>query len=129
MSRTSRFSVLLAAKSTSVPGNVLMTIGLSSAPGFRLQLTPATSRRGIPAGVLKCCKEILITDLHEILCLCWSEGEVPQDMKNANVVTLYKNKDDRSDYNHYRGISLLSIVGKVFARGVLKRLQVFAEQV
>ena len=30
-------------------------------------------------------------------------------------VTLYKNKDERSDCNYYRGISLLSIVGKVFA--------------
>ena len=50
-------------------------------------------------------------------------------MTDANVVTLYKNKGDRSDCNNYRGISLLSIVGKVFARVVLKRLQVLAEQV
>ena len=45
---------------------------------------------GIPAEVLKCCKETLITELHEIFCLCWSEGEVPQDMRDADVVTLYK---------------------------------------
>ncbi|KAL8591855.1 hypothetical protein ACOMHN_044351 [Nucella lapillus] len=50
-------------------------------------------------------------------------------MRDANVVTLYKNKGDRSDCNNYRGISHLSIVGKVFARVVLKRLQVLAEQV
>ena len=71
----------------------------------------------------------LITELYEILCLCWSEGEVPQDMRDANIVTLYKNKGDRGDCNNYRGISLLSVVGKVFARVVLKRLQVLAEQV
>ena len=41
---TSRFSMLLAAKSSSVPGNAPVTIGFSSAPRFRLQLTPATSR-------------------------------------------------------------------------------------
>ena len=50
-------------------------------------------------------------------------------MRDANVVTLYKNKGDRGDCNNYRGISLLSIVGKVFARVVQKRLQVLAKQV
>ena len=87
----------------------------------------APGKDGIPAEVLKCCKETLITELHEILYLCWSEGEVPQNMRDANVVTLYKNKGDRGDCNNYRGISLLSFVGKVFARVVLKRLQVLAE--
>ena len=66
----------------------------------------APGKDGIPAEVLKYCKETLITELHEILCLCWSEGEVPQGMWNANVVTLYKNKCDRSDCSNYRGISL-----------------------
>ena len=65
---------------------------------------------GITAEVLRCCKETLITKLHEILCLCWSEGKVPQDMRDANV-TLYKNKGDRGDCNNYHGISLLSVVG------------------
>lgn len=48
-------------------------------------------------------------------------------MKDANIITLYKNKVDRSDCNNYRGITLLSIVGKLFARITLKRLQVLAE--
>ena len=38
----------------------------------------------------------------------------PQDMRDANIVTLYKNKGDRGDCNNYRGISLLNIVGKLF---------------
>ncbi|KAI8491362.1 hypothetical protein Bbelb_309950 [Branchiostoma belcheri] len=45
------------------------------------------------------------------------------------IITLYKNKGDRSDCNSYRGISLLSIVGKVFAKVVLSRLQVLANRV
>ena len=48
-------------------------------------------------------------------------------MRHAKIITLYKNKCDRSDCNSYRGISLLSIIGKVFARVVLVRLQVLAE--
>ena len=50
-------------------------------------------------------------------------------MRDSKIVTLYKNKGDRSDCNNYRGISLLSIVGKVFARVVLARLQVLADRV
>lgn len=54
---------------------------------------------------------------------------MPQDMRDANIITLYKNKGERSDCNNYRGISLLSIVGKTFARVVLNRLQLLAERV
>ena len=50
-------------------------------------------------------------------------------MRDANIVTLYKNKGDCSDCNNYRGISLLSIVGKVFARVALNRLQKLASRV
>lgn len=89
----------------------------------------APGKDGIPAEVLKCCTDTAIQELHEILCLCWREGEVPQDMRDSNIITLYKNKGDRSDCNNYRGISLLSIAGKLFARVALKRLQVLAERV
>ena len=50
-------------------------------------------------------------------------------MKDANIVTLYKNKGDRGDCNNYRGISLLSVVRKLLAHVVLKRLQVVADRV
>jgi hypothetical protein len=51
-------------------------------------------------------------------------------MKDANIVTLYKNEGGgRSDCNHYRGISLLSIVGKVLARVILARLQKIAHRI
>ena len=54
--------------------------------------------------------------------LCWTEGGVPQNMKDANIVTLYNNKGGRGDGNNYCGISLLSDVGKLLACVVLKRL-------
>ena len=50
-------------------------------------------------------------------------------MRDSKIITLYKNKGDRNDYDNYRGISLLSIVGKVFARVILIRLQKLAERI
>ena len=84
---------------------------------------------GIPPEVIKCEKSALLKPLLELLHLCWEEGAVPQDMRDATIVTLYKNKGDRSDCNNYRGISLLSIVGKVFARILLTRLQTLAARI
>ena len=94
-----------------------------------LPVGKAPGMDGIPAEVIKCGKEILIPHLHNILCKCWDEGVIPQDMKDSKIVTLYKNKGDKSDCNNYRGISLLSIVGKLFARIILRRLQRLADQV
>ena len=79
--------------------------------------------------VLQCAKSTLLHHLYELLCQCWEEGYVPQDMRDANIVTLYKKKGDRNDCNNYRGISLLSVLGKVFARVALQRLQQVAERV
>lgn len=42
-------------------------------------------------------KTILLQHLHELLLQCWEEGTVPQDMHDATIITLYKNKGDRSD--------------------------------
>ena len=39
-------------------------------------------------------------------------------MRDANILTLYKNNGDRDDCNNDRGISLLNIVGKLFAKVV-----------
>ena len=84
---------------------------------------------GLPPDLIKHCKSALLIPLHNLLVKCWEEGAVPQDMRDAKIITLYKNKGERSDCNNYRGISLLSIVGKVYARVVLARLQKLADRV
>ena len=81
----------------------------------------------IPPDLIKHCKTTLLHPLHKFLCQCWREGVVPQDMRDAKIITLYKNKGERSDCNNYRGISLLSIVGKVYAWVLLICLQKLAE--
>ncbi|XP_045503538.1 uncharacterized protein LOC123700381 [Colias croceus] len=74
---------------------------------------------------LQCVRPMLFSLLRK----CWEAGEVPQDMRDANIVTIYKGKGDRGDCNCYRGISLLSIVGKLFSRVIQSRLQKLANRV
>ncbi|CAH2103432.1 unnamed protein product [Euphydryas editha] len=52
----------------------------------------------------------------------WTEEKVPPEFKISCICTLYKNKGHRTECNSYRGISLLSVPGKVFARVILNRL-------
>ena len=87
----------------------------------------APGKDGIPTEIVKLYPGSLLTELRAIPCLCWREDQGPQDMGDSNIVTLYKNKGDRSDCSNYRAISLFSIVGKLFEHVSLKRLQVIAE--
>ena len=61
----------------------------------------------------------------QLLCLyrqCWTEGIIPQEFKDADLIHLYKNKGDSKVCDNHRGISLLSIAGKIYARILLNRL-------
>ena len=89
----------------------------------------APGSNGIAPNLIKHCKTALLHYLHVLLCQCWQEGAAPQDVRDAKIITLLKNKGERSDCNNYRGISLLSIIGKMFANVILIRLQKLAERV
>ena len=52
----------------------------------------------------------------------WSNGTVPQEFKDAQIVHIFKRKGDRSVCDDHRGISLLSIPGKILARIILNPL-------
>ncbi|XP_014767882.1 uncharacterized protein LOC106867510 [Octopus bimaculoides] len=89
----------------------------------------APGNGNIPAEVLKENKDAHLPHLYKLLKTCWLEVKIPQDMRDPKIITLYKNKGDKEDCNNYRGISLLSITGKAFARIILKQLQKLAERV
>ena len=52
----------------------------------------APGSNGIPADLLQYCKSCLLPLIPDILVKCWREGMVPQDMYDAKIITLYKNK-------------------------------------
>ena len=58
----------------------------------------------------------------------WETKTPPNDFCDATIITIFK-KGDRENCNNYRGISLLSIAGKIFARILLDRLLILAEDV
>ena len=79
-----------------------------------LSLGKAAGQDGISAELIKNCKSVLLPCIYSLIGRYWQEGRIHQDFKDAKVVALYKNKGDRSDCNNHRGVSLLSVVGKVF---------------
>ena len=64
----------------------------------------------------------MLGKLQDLFTNCWEKGTLPQDLSDAVIVSLYKNKGEKSDCSNYRGITLLSIAGKILARGLLNRL-------
>ena len=77
---------------------------------------------GIPPDIFKYGGEAIAEKLLKLFTLIWKEGGVPQAFKDADIVHLYKNKGDIKCCDNHRGISLLCIAGKIFARLLLNRL-------
>ena len=59
--------------------------------------------------------------LWNIIDKSWKTEHLPADRKVAQIVPLYKNKGKRTEVISYRGISLLSVPGNVFAAVILNR--------
>ena len=76
----------------------------------------------IPSEIWKYGGPALHGKLHNLLVYCWEQGKLPQDLRDAIIITLYKNMGEKCDCSNYRGITLLSIAGKVLARVLLNRL-------
>ena len=76
----------------------------------------------ITGEMLKHGGEDLVTKLTELLNSCWEKQDVPRDWQQGMIVKLPK-KGNISDCNNWRGITLLSVPGKVLSRILLKRLR------
>ncbi|CAH8462687.1 unnamed protein product [Schistosoma guineensis] len=76
----------------------------------------------IPAEALKSDVEVT-TSMHYLLFKkIWEEEQAPMDWKEGHLVKIPK-KGDLSKCENYRGITLLSIPGKVFNRVLLNRMK------
>ena len=77
---------------------------------------------GIPADAYLNGGPQMIRKLTQLLSEIWKKGEVPQEFKDASIISLYKKKGKRTLCDNYRGISLLSVAGKILARIIITRI-------
>jgi hypothetical protein len=88
----------------------------------QLSCDKAPGSDAIPAEIYKAGGPTVTQKLHELFLSFWEKGTLPQEFKDASIVHLYKRKGNRQSCDNHRGISLLSIAGKILARLLLNRL-------
>ena len=59
--------------------------------------------------------------------MAFESGVVPENWRSAVIVTLYKGKGERKECCNYRGISLLSAVGKIYGGILVDRVRKLTE--
>lgn len=81
---------------------------------------------GVTSEMIKCLGEKGVQLLADVCKKAWTEKRVPCDWQVGVIVPIYK-KGDRMNCQNYRGITLLSIAGKVYERIIEKRLRKYVE--
>jgi hypothetical protein len=76
----------------------------------------------IQAELLKHGGENTTRQIQQLCNRIWETGEVPRDWRDGIIIPLPK-KGDLKDCNNWRGITLLSVPGKVMASILLNRIQ------
>ena len=82
---------------------------------------------GVSLEMLSLGGEVTIRWLKSIFDTIWATESVPEDWRSQILVPLHK-KDSCPSCDNYRGIALLSVPGKVFAKAILNRLKPRAER-
>jgi len=98
-----------------------------------LELAISKLRRGKAAGEDGCINEILKNggealkiSLLTLFQKFWETEQIPTDWARGIIVPIYKD-GDRSNPDNYRGITLLSVVGKLYTAIINERLSEWLE--
>ena len=65
--------------------------------------------------------------MSHVINLSLIQGTIPDDLKSARVVPLFK-KNDRTEVGNYRPVSILSITSKIFERVVYDQVESYLDQ-
>ena len=76
---------------------------------------------------MKCGSYCLFEWLRRACNVCILEEKVPNDWMRTVIVLIYKGKGDRRKCKNYRGVSLLSIPGKVYGRILIGKVRSLTE--
>ena len=69
----------------------------------------------IPAEIYKAGGAPVAKKMTELFHIMWRKEANPQELKDASIIHLFKRKGNPQLCDNHRGISLLSIAGKVLA--------------
>ena len=75
----------------------------------------------IPAEVFKALQNEGLERLSKLIRCTWKQKSTPKDFKDGVIVPVYK-KGDKSKLSNYRGITLLSVAGKILTTIIRLRL-------
>ena len=67
--------------------------------------------------------------LLDIVVRIWRGGEVPQQQWKYAIIVVFHNKEDRTKYGNYRGISLIEHAGKILMKIIARCLNEYCERV
>ena len=76
---------------------------------------------------LKASKEILLSLYTMIFNLVLDSGQIPEKWTDGYIVPIYKQKGSIHDPDNYRGITILSCLGKVFTAVLKNRINSYVE--
>ena len=88
----------------------------------KLNPSKSTGTDNIPARFVKDAASVFKKPIGHIINLPIEKNVVPKDLKNAQVVPLFK-KNKRSEVGNYRPVSVLSVVSKILERAVYTQLE------
>ena len=94
----------------------------------RLKDGKAGGSDGVVPEVLRHGGEHMLQSIFWLIAECWVREKVPTAWMKALVFPVFK-KGKREDMRNYRGISLLSVVGKVYATVLNERVMKWGEEV
>ena len=89
----------------------------------QMKSNKAPGPSGITAEMFKALGQNGVAWLHTILNNFWNQEKLPGDLKESEIVTIYKQKGDALECGNYRGIKLLEIALKVYERVVERRIR------
>ena len=88
----------------------------------KLNSGKSPNMNGLLAEFFHCAGPVFMGRLATLLQTAWRTETISEDWRNSLLVVLNKGKGPKNHCSNYRGISLLSVVGKILSRIIFKRI-------
>jgi hypothetical protein len=93
---------------------------------FKRYKSPSSDE--IPAELIQAGGEILLSAIHKLINSDWNKEDLPDQWKESIIGPVHR-KGDKTDFNNYRGISLLSTSHTILSNILLSRLSPYIDEI